>query len=58
MEGDDMQKRSSGNPVVIKRELVINGTVIRITSVFTAQTPLEEALRRIILRKIEEDNRT
>ncbi|MCL2336188.1 MAG: hypothetical protein FWC60_02075 [Firmicutes bacterium] len=39
-------------PVVVEREIVINGLKIHLKSVFKPQTTLEKALENIIKRKI------
>ncbi len=39
---------------VIEREIVINNTRIHIRSIFSGQTGLDEAVKKIIIRKLAE----
>jgi len=42
----------------IKREIVINDTRIHIRSIFTGQTRLDEAMKKIITRKLSDTKKS
>lgn len=48
----------SGSDEAIKREIVISNTRIHIRSIFTGQTRLDEAMKKIITRKLPETKKS
>lgn len=47
-------QEEKGNHVIIERDIVVNSMKIHIVSVFTGQTSMNEAIGRIITRKLAE----
>lgn len=49
--------KSRHDAVAIDREIVVDDTRIHIKSIFTGQTRLEEAMKKIIIRKLTESKK-
>jgi|LSQX01.1.fsa_nt_gb hypothetical protein len=50
----DTNNVTNQNKHIIKRDFIINGTLIHIKSIFNGHTTLDKAVKNIILRKLSE----
>jgi hypothetical protein len=42
---------------MVKREIMVNGAIVHVNSIFTGQRTLDDALKDIVMRRIAETER-